>query len=394
MKTVLVVGRCFPNQFKHILRRMEGKWNIVALFNGNEEGVWCNLEQIAYTDHKEDSPDANASGVMSKIIQFLNAKSIMPNVILSHVGWGYNGYLRKVFPNIPIIGFIEWYNINDWYVWSKYLEDALEQFNFCICPTMTQKKSFPQKYWGKMIKHTEGVDCDFFAPKNEYTTNIEIAQRSILSQPVELNKVSDLDEMFEHDASKKKITYITRGYESIRCFYEFLCGIKELMDSADYDYKNNVVVYVIGSTSQFYVKDPTYYDKCKVILDALPNVRQLGVRSKQDIRRIHWASDVHVYFSEIFVLSWSCLEALASGCVLLTSDNSMMREMITHEENGYIVNHNKPQDIRNMLIRILFSNEDLNKKIRRNCRRMMIEKYDSKKCGDFFVELIDSLCVD
>jgi glycosyltransferase involved in cell wall biosynthesis len=47
-------------------------------------------------------------------------------------------------------------------------------------------------------------------------------------------------------------------------------------------------------------------------------------------------SDLHVYLTAPFVLSWSVLNAMASGCVVLGSDVPPVRELIDPGRNGLI----------------------------------------------------------
>ncbi len=52
-----------------------------------------------------------------------------------------------------------------------------------------------------------------------------------------------------------------------------------------------------------------------------------------DVLRI---SDLHIYLTAPFVLSWSLLDAMASGCVVLGADVPPVREVIEPGQNGLI----------------------------------------------------------
>ena len=48
-------------------------------------------------------------------------------------------------------------------------------------------------------------------------------------------------------------------------------------------------------------------------------------------------SSVHVYLTYPFVLSWSLLEAMSAGCAIVASDTAPVREAITHDDTGVLV---------------------------------------------------------
>ena len=54
-------------------------------------------------------------------------------------------------------------------------------------------------------------------------------------------------------------------------------------------------------------------------------------------------SRVHVYLTYPFVLSWSLIEAMSSGCAILASDTAPVREVIIEGKTGRLVPFFDPQ---------------------------------------------------
>jgi glycosyltransferase involved in cell wall biosynthesis len=62
----------------------------------------------------------------------------------------------------------------------------------------------------------------------------------------------------------------------------------------------------------------------------------LGHVAPEQLAEVLCLSDLHVYLTVPFVLSWSLLNAMACGCVVLASDVDPGREVIEPGRNGMV----------------------------------------------------------
>jgi glycosyltransferase involved in cell wall biosynthesis len=63
----------------------------------------------------------------------------------------------------------------------------------------------------------------------------------------------------------------------------------------------------------------------------------LGQIEPEELARVLAVSDLHVYLSVPFVTSWSLLNALSAGCVVLGPDDTATREFIYPDRNGLLM---------------------------------------------------------
>ena len=61
-----------------------------------------------------------------------------------------------------------------------------------------------------------------------------------------------------------------------------------------------------------------------------------GLMPTAALAQLFAISDLHIYLTVPFVLSWSLMDALACGATVLASDTPPVREMIEHGQNGLL----------------------------------------------------------
>jgi glycosyltransferase involved in cell wall biosynthesis len=90
-------------------------------------------------------------------------------------------------------------------------------------------------------------------------------------------------------------------------------------------------------------------------------------------------TSAHVYLTRPFVLSWSLLEAMSCGALLVASDTAPVREVITDGINGVLVDFFRPDLLADALDRALEEPARF-EQIRRNARATVEGQYDIKSC--------------
>lgn len=68
----------------------------------------------------------------------------------------------------------------------------------------------------------------------------------------------------------------------------------------------------------------------------LSRFRFTGFLPERELADVLALSDLHIYLTAPFVTSWSMLDAMGCGCVVLASDQACTREYIEHGRNGLL----------------------------------------------------------
>jgi glycosyltransferase involved in cell wall biosynthesis len=262
--------------------------------------------------------------------------AIRPDLIVGHSGWGSTLFLRELWPDAPVINYFEYFYRPD----DSDLDfrpdvpvaevDRLRSparnamilldMEYCAAgyaPTHYQHGLMPEAYRPKIRVIHDGIDTSVWKPA-------ENPERQIGSLRL--------------DEGERLVTYVSRGFEMMRGFDVFMKAAKRICDA---DPKVRFVV--VGSDRVAYGGDLRHTGgrsfKDHVLAQDeydLDRIHFVGNVKPQMLARLLGLSDLHIYLTTPFVLSWSCLNAMACGATMLCSDTAPVREVITHGENGLL----------------------------------------------------------
>ena len=107
----------------------------------------------------------------------------------------------------------------------------------------------------------------------------------------------------------------------------------------------------------------------------LERVHFLGGLPYADYLRLLQVSSCHVYLTYPFVLSWSCLEAMAAECVLVASSTPPVKEVIEHGKNGLLFDFFDTAALTRQVVAVL-GNRPAFKHLGQQARQDVINRYD------------------
>lgn len=345
---VLFIHQNFPGQFRHIAAHLAQQPDVQVLAIGREQAPGLpGVRLLRYKPHRSASahthPYARSfeDGVLHgqqvlRLLLDLKAKGYRPDVIVAHPGWGETLYAKEAFPYAKLIHFCEYYyqtqgadagfdpefplDING--AASIRSRNALHLLNLencdqAITPTHWQHSLHPAAYRDKIQVIHEGIDTANLGSDPEATLQLPNGKVLKAGEPI--------------------ITYVARNLEPYRGFHSFMRALPKILKEHP-----SCQVVVVGGDGVSYGSKPKDAPNWRSKLLAenpvdLNRVHFLGKVPYATYKKVLQVSAVHVYLTYPFVLSWSLLEAMASGCLIVGSDTAPVREVIKDGENGLLV---------------------------------------------------------
>jgi glycosyltransferase involved in cell wall biosynthesis len=132
------------------------------------------------------------------------------------------------------------------------------------------------------------------------------------------------------------VTYATRGNEPHRGFPQFIRALPALFAA-----RPKAHAVIVGENRVAYgdkrLRDVDW--RAKLMEEVAPDparVHFTGPLPREKYIAVLQRSDAHVYLTAPFVLSWSMLESMSIGCLLVASDTDPVREFATDGETALL----------------------------------------------------------
>ena len=302
-----------------------------------------------------------------------------PDVIVSHPGWGDAYFVRDYFPGAEVIGLFEYYyhprgadvgfdpefpcrvdDIFRLHVTNSAQLLALESCHKGVCPTPWQKSLYPAAYRPKLQVLHEGIDTVRVAPRKD--VKFTLPDGRTLGQGDEV------------------LTFASRCLEPYRGFHQFMRALPRILRE-----RPEAQVLVLGEDAAHYGPEPPGAGGWK-------QVYQAQLRGQVDWRRVHFlgalpyddylsvlqVSAAHVYLTYPFILSWSMLEAMSAGCLLIASDTAPVRDVVEDGENGFLFDFFDVSRLASLVVQAL-SEPGAHTGVRARARQTVVDRYDFQR---------------
>lgn len=307
----------------------------------------------------------------------LKCDGFAPKLIYVHPGWGEALPLRALFPDAAICSYAEFYywpsgtDIGFDKDAPRYGVDgdtrvilrnaatllSLAEANFAVAPTHWQRRIFPREMQPKIHVVHDGLDTKRLTP------GPPPAHFSVSGQSFE--------------ASDEVVTFVSRNLEPYRGFHIVMRALPNILKA-----RPKARICLVGGDGVSYGSAPTDHPSWKAALLAelgdkldLSRVHFLGKVSYGDYLNLLRLSSAHIYLTYPFVLSWSMLEAMALGCLVIGSATSPVEEVIQDGVNGLLVPFFQTQLLAERVIDALAEPERF-RSLRTEARATIIDRYD------------------
>jgi glycosyltransferase involved in cell wall biosynthesis len=390
----LFIHQNFPGQFKHLAPALAAQGHEVVGVGMNQPtipqpGVLYFRHDVAGQPHGP-RPPTQLKDLYGKVLraesaaarlEWLKQQGFEPDVIFVHPGWGEALYVRDIFPKARLLIYAEYYYqgeggdaffdpefsqpstaaLQRLRLRNTHLLHAMSVADGALSPTEFQRDRHPAWFRDRITVIHDGIDTERFRP--EPSAYVQLQSAGLTLRP-----------------GDEVVVFVARQLEPYRGYHIFMRALPELMKQ-----RPNARVVIVGGDGVSYGAAPPQGKSWKqIFLDE--------VKEKIDMKRIHFVgkvphavltqlmqvSAVYTYLTYPFVLSWSLMEAMSTGCLIVASKTAPVEEVIEHGRNGLLVDFFDPQALAATVADALERRASL-QPLRDAARQTIIERYDMQR---------------
>lgn len=351
---ILFIHQNFPGQFRHLAPALAARGHEVRALAITPRGSLPGVVVHPYRLGRGNAPGVHpfAAEFETKVIRgeacarqmaALKAQGFEPDLVVAHPGWGEALFVRDVFPGTRYLAFLEYhygtpggdtgfdpeFPVGGLAATAKLrVKNAAnlltyESMDWGLSPTHWQRSRIPLEWRDRVSVIFDGIDTGRVRPDAG-------ARFDFLDASGATRTLRTGDEV---------LTFVNRKLEPYRGYHSFMRALPALQRL-----RPNAQVLIVGEAGVSYGAKPPdggtwkqrYLDEVGDRIDPA-RVHFLGWLDHARFVSLLQVSACHVYLTYPFVLSWSCVEAMAAGCLVVGSDTAPVREVIEHGRNGLLV---------------------------------------------------------
>ncbi|MFT7485737.1 MAG: glycosyltransferase involved in cell wall biosynthesis [Candidatus Paceibacteria bacterium] len=393
---VLFVHPNYPAQFGPVSKRLAARDDVQVTFlsrstSGVQDGIRClqfepkggATRATHYCSRTFENATWNAHAAFEKCHA---TTDLRPDVIVGHSGFGTTAFLGELY-EAPIVNLFEYWYLGrntdmDFrpefppreidYLRSK-TRNAMIMLDLQECargyvPTEFQRDLIPKMWHPKLEVLHDGIDTDYWTRRTRPTSIAGV----------------------ELPPGAPVVTFVSRGLEAMRGFDVFMRVAQRIAAV----HPETRFLVVGGDRTHYgndlrHIKEPTFREHVLATqAPDIPNLHFLGMVSPDVLVDVFSASDLHLYLTVPFVLSWSMLNAMSCSTVVLGSDTAPVREVIEDGVTGLLAGFDDLSALTEKALAVL-ANVAGFRTIAERARRQTVERYSLDTTYPQFCRLLD-----
>ncbi len=343
---LVFVHRRGIGQFEHLARSLVAEGADVTLVT---ETVDRRIEGVRILRHRAEAARSEAEAPLvasshharigmrvAETLDALRRAEGAPDLVLGHIGWGSMTFVKDVLPRTPALGYCEFFysaeGADIGFDPAVPVDLALRQrlrlrnsaqlvtlaaIEAGVSPTAWQKSLYPAALQPRIAVCHDGIDLARFRPDPRATLTLPDGRVLRPGAPV--------------------VTFTARDLEPYRGFPQALRAAEIVTRR----HPTALVVFVGGDGVSYGTPraDGRSWKEAALAAADLDPARVLfpGRVSHAALIRLFQISAAHLYLAYPFVLSWSMLEAMACGALVIGSATPPVEEVIADGRNGRLV---------------------------------------------------------